>query len=67
MIKKLRIDRGLKAVELARRASIDPRTLSAIETGRNTAPSSTTLRKIADALGVDIRDLWAAPTDTAGE
>lgn len=62
-IRELRLGRGMAAVDLARLAGIDPRTLSAIETGRNGYPSGRTLAKIADALGVNMGDLWTTPTD----
>jgi transcriptional regulator with XRE-family HTH domain len=59
IIEALRRERGIKTCrELADRAGLSPGTISAIETGRNKCPSSRTLRKIADALGVKITDLW---------
>ena len=50
---------GWKAVELARRAGINPRTYDAIEKGRIESPSLRNLGAIAQALGVSVGSLFA--------
>jgi transcriptional regulator with XRE-family HTH domain len=52
-IKKLRINKKIKQIELAKAAGISNSFLSDIENGR-TMPSLKTLYKLADALDVSI-------------
>ena len=52
---ELRVNQGLTQRDLARKAGISNATLSKIEHGRNTRPP--TLKKLADALGVEPVDL----------
>lgn len=52
----LREDRGWSAAELARRAGVDPATLSRTEAGTKT-PALRTLFRIARTLGVSVDDL----------
>lgn len=52
IIKKIRLEKGIKQIELARMAGISNTYLSDIESGR-TIPSLKTLTKIARALGVE--------------
>ncbi len=55
-----RAHRGLSGRALARAADISPAYLSEIEHGRKT-PGLATLRRLADALTVDLDDLAPAP------
>jgi len=50
----------MRQVDLAYRANIQPSTVSHIETGE-TVPNVRLLATIAEALGVDIRDLFPPP------
>jgi len=50
---------GWKAVELARRAGLNPGTYDAIEKGRIESPSLRNLRSIAQALGVSVASFFA--------
>ena len=52
IIKKMRLEKGIKQIELARMAGISNTYLSDIESGR-TIPSIKTLTKIARALGME--------------
>ncbi len=55
-IRELRVSRGMTTRAFAREAGISTETLNAIEHGRR-QPSMRTLEKVAEALGVDARDL----------
>lgn len=52
-IKSLRLNKGIKQIELAKMAGISNTYLSDIEKGR-TDPSIKTLTKIANALGMEV-------------
>lgn len=54
-IRRLRTDQGLSKAEVARRADLTWKSYHAIETGGDSLVS--TLRRIADALGVGIAEL----------
>lgn len=56
-IKQIRMNRGVTLAELARRTEIDAAHLSRIESGR-TAPTTRTLARIANGLGVSISELF---------
>lgn len=55
----LRTERGLKQQELARQVGMTPTQLSRYERGQQT-PNVTTLDRILDQLGADLRDLQEA-------
>ena len=60
-LKALRIARaeaGLSTVELARRAGVGRDTISRLERGKS-EPQAATLRKLAEALGTTVEDLYA--------
>ena len=60
-IKKLMIDKDLSGSEIARRIGVDPSMVSLTIGGQR---STYRIRKaIAEALGVDVTDLW--PRETA--
>ena len=57
-VRDLREAEGMSTRELARVAGISTETVYAIEHGKR-QPSVTTLDKLANALGVEARDLFA--------
>ncbi len=56
VIRKLREDKGLSQVQLARMAEMTPAQLCKLEHGRN-AMTEATIRRISDALGIRISEL----------
>ncbi len=50
---------GWKAIELARKSGVNPRTLDAIEKGRIESPSLRNLGSIASALGISTASLFS--------
>jgi len=56
-LKRLRKARGLSQAKLAALADLDPSTVSQIETGTRRA-NTRTLERLAEALGVEVRDLF---------
>jgi transcriptional regulator with XRE-family HTH domain len=64
----LRRTRGLSQRELAERAKVSPATVYEMEAGRRPQPRGSTLRKLAEALGVDVSELvedFYAPKDSS--
>ncbi len=59
-VRRLRLKKGWNQNELAFHADLAPSVISLVETGKR-EPNATTLRKLADALGVDIPDLFRRP------
>ena len=62
-LRRLRLDRFLSQAELAQRASMHAITITRLE-GGDRAPTTRTVRALADALGVEPRDL-ALPYEVA--
>jgi len=58
VIKQLRERKGMSVSDLASAANVSETTIYAIESSRNSHPSTATLEKIATALGVKIPHLW---------
>ncbi len=56
-IRSLRKANGLSQIEVSYRCEIDRSNYHRIESG-NTNPTVTTLKKIADAIGVPVRDFF---------
>ena len=56
-IKKLREAKGLSQEKLARLADVANNTLIKMESGENQNPTLDTLKKVAKALGVSIKEL----------
>lgn len=56
-IKTARENLGITAVELAKRTGTERSTIARIETGR-TNPTASTLKSIADALGISFVELF---------
>jgi transcriptional regulator with XRE-family HTH domain len=62
-LRHLRLQRFLSQAELARRSRLHPLTITRLESGR-TAPTTRTVRALADALGVQPGEL-ASPEEVA--
>lgn len=56
-VRRLRLEKGWNQTELAYHAKLAPSVISLIETGKRD-PNAATLRKLAEALGVSIPDLF---------
>jgi transcriptional regulator with XRE-family HTH domain len=56
-LRRLRKRKGLTQQELAKHAGVSQYTITEIETGRRD-PRPSTLRKLADALGVEVADIF---------
>ena len=54
--------RGLSQRELAEKAGVSPATVYELEVGKRPTPRPSTLRKLAEALEVEISDLLGEPT-----
>jgi len=59
-LKELRRRKGLSQKDLAEASRVGQDTISGIESGRHEARPST-LRKLANALGVEVADLFGEP------
>ncbi len=57
-IRVMRAERGMTGVELGRRAGVPREEISRYENGKK-VPTAPTLKKIADALGVEVVDIYA--------
>ncbi len=57
MLKRLREQKDLSQLELAKRADVAQAYISEMEAGAKKNPGVETLRKLAKALGVDVREL----------
>jgi transcriptional regulator with XRE-family HTH domain len=62
-LRQLRLEQFLTQAELARRAGLHPLTVARLEAGI-TAPSTRSVRALAEALGVEPREL-ATPREVA--
>ena len=62
-LRRLRLEQFLSQAELARRAGLHALTITRLEAG-TTAPSTRTVRALADAFGVEPREL-ATPHEVA--
>jgi len=66
VIRERRQQAGLKSIELARKANVNPRTLNAIEMGRIKSPSVSHLDAIASALGISIATFFSEQSPGSG-
>ncbi len=62
-LRRLRLERFYSQAELARRSGVHALTITRLEGGR-TAPSTRTVRALAEALGIQPREL-ASPEEVA--
>jgi DNA-binding XRE family transcriptional regulator len=56
-LRRLREERFVSQRDLAKRAEVSPTTILHLETGENPNPRLSTVRKIAEALGIDPNEL----------
>lgn len=63
-IKKVREQKNIGITELAKKAKVGIATISELESGIRQRPSSSTLKKIADALGVNVNELLGIAEET---
>jgi len=54
-LRKMRSNKGLSQVELAKRSGVSACAISGIESGKH-VPQFVTLRALADALGIEVSD-----------
>ena len=57
MLKRVRKEKGLSQLELAKRSRVAQGYISELEAGREKNPGIETLRKLAKALGVPLAEL----------
>ena len=57
MLKRIRAEKGLSQLALAKRARVAQAYISEMEAGRKRNPGIATLRKLAKALGVPVTEL----------
>ena len=57
VIRGLRLKRGYRQIDLAKRAKVTNIYLSQLETGKKRNPSLDVLKKVAKALGVPVTEL----------
>jgi len=65
-LKEERLLRGWSQRDLAREAGTTAETISSIETGQH-EPRPSTLRKLAEGLGLEVRDFYKEPAVPLGE
>jgi transcriptional regulator with XRE-family HTH domain len=65
-VRRMRREKGLSQQELADLAGVGQDSISAIETGKH-EPHPRTLRKLANALGVEVADFFKEPALPLGE
>lgn len=58
-VKEFRESMGLSQVELSERSNVSRTTISGLENGNITVTSTSTLQKIANALGKSISDIFS--------
>jgi transcriptional regulator with XRE-family HTH domain len=56
-IRNARRDAGMNQLELAKASGVGAATVARLEAGTQDDPKISTLRRLAGALGVDVRDL----------
>ncbi len=60
-LKEERLRKGWSQRDLARETGVNADTISGIETGQH-EPRPSTLRRLTEGLGIEVRDLFAEPT-----
>jgi len=59
IMRRMRNERGLSILDIREVTGLSKSTISDIETGKS-SPTAETLQKIADALGVQVKDFFQA-------
>jgi len=62
-LREARLNSGYSQTELAERAGVSQASIAMIETGARVSPHPRTLRKLAGALGIEVRELRDDPED----
>ncbi len=62
-LSEARLNRGLSQTELAETAGVSQASIAMIETGARKRPHPRTLRKLAGALGIEVRELRDDPEE----
>lgn len=62
-IRKLRLARGLKISDLADAVGVDSANISRLETGKQKSFTEQSLKKIANALSIEVSELFSGPLD----
>ncbi|MDP8951962.1 MAG: helix-turn-helix transcriptional regulator [Actinomycetota bacterium] len=60
-LREIRIRRGMSQADLHERTGVSEFTISELEAGKRTNPRPSTLRKLAQGLGVEVTDLLGEP------
>lgn len=63
-IKKIREQKNIGITELAKKAKVGIATISELESGIRKNPSGSTLKKIADALDINVNDILGISEET---
>jgi transcriptional regulator with XRE-family HTH domain len=63
-LKEARLNQGYSQAELAELAGVSQASIAMIETGARETPHPRTLRKLAGALGIEIRELRDDPEES---
>lgn len=56
-IKEIRLQKGIRQEDLAKKAGVSRTVISGLESGRVRVTSTETLEKVADAMGVSVREI----------
>ena len=66
-VREIRLRRGLSQADLSAKTGVAEFTISQIEAGKRANPRPSTLRKLAQALKVEVADLYGSPEHPLGE
>jgi transcriptional regulator with XRE-family HTH domain len=66
-LRNLRLRRGLSQADLSAKTGVAEFTISEIEAGKRPNPRPSTLRKLAQGLGVEVTDLYGGPDNPLDE
>ncbi len=58
-VQKYRWDKGWTESQLSRKSGVSKSTINNLENGKTTNPSTEVAFRLADALGVDVRELFS--------
>ncbi len=66
-LREIRLRRGLSQADLSTMTGVAEFTISEIESGKRANPRPSTLRKLAQGLGVEVADLYGEPDSPLGQ